>query len=174
MWYNRNMEKGGRMGTRLSEYRFIWLLVMAATVGFIWQQSTLAPADPAATSDAVGEVIVPIVGGVESPVGSFVDRFLRKIAHFTEFAVLGLESEAYLAHRHTPVLTLLQFAFGLLIAGADELLQLFTGRGSAIADVGIDFAGFALAAVALRLLLYAVALFRKKRKGGTRAVEKNA
>ena len=157
-----------------SEYRFVWLLVMAATVGFIWQQSTLAPVDSAATSDAVGEVIVPIVGGPASPVGSFVDRFLRKIAHFVEFAVLGLESEAYLAYRHTPRMTALQFAFGLLVAGADELLQLFTDRGSALLDVGIDFAGFALAALALRLLLHGIKLFRNKRKDGTIAADDHA
>lgn len=162
------------MGTRASEYRFVWLLVMAATVGFIWQQSTLAPAASSATSDAVGEVVVPIVGGPASPVGSFVDRFLRKIAHFVEFGVLGLESEAYLARRHTPALTVLQFAFGLFVAGADELLQRFTGRGSALADVGIDLAGFVLAALALRLLLYVIARLRKHRKDGARAAEDHA
>ena len=146
------------MEKRYTEYRWIWLLVMAATVGFIWQQSTLPPADSAATSDAVGEVIVPIVGGPTSPLGSFVERFLRKIAHFVEFAALGIESEAYLAYRHTPPRTALQVGFGLLIAATDECLQLFTKRGAAITDVLLDTGGFLAGAIVFRLLLFLVGL----------------
>ena len=162
------------MGTRISEYRFVWLLVMAATVAFIWQQSTLAPAESAATSDAVGEVVIRLVGGKETAAGSFFDRFLRKIAHFTEFAVLGLESEAYLWRHRTPLLTLLQFAFGLLIAGADEFLQLFTDRGAAFTDVLIDLSGFALAVLSLHILLRLITLIRNHRKGGTPAANSDA
>lgn len=146
------------------DYRWLWLLLMAATVGFIWQQSTLAPADSSATSDAVGEVIVPIVGGPTSPLGAFFDRFLRKIAHFTEFAVLGAESECYLALRHTPQRTALQILFGGFVAAADEFLQLFTGRGAAFADVLLDVCGFVIALFFLRVCFFLVHLRHCRRK----------
>ena len=148
----------------IKDLRWIWLLVMAATVGFIWQQSTLAPVASAETSDAVRDVIVPAVGGPTSVLGSFVDRFIRKIAHFFEFAVLGLESEAYWTGRHTRLTVLLQLVAGLLVAACDEVLQLFTDRGAAFTDVLLDFSGFVFAALAARSILLLCRRFIKKRK----------
>ena len=146
------------------DLRWLWLLCMAATVGFIWQQSTLAPVASAETSNTVRDVVVPLVGGKESVVGGFVDRFIRKIAHFCEFAVLGAESEAYFTGRHTGKTVLLQLSVGLLVASLDETLQLFTGRGAAFLDVLIDFSGFLVAVLSLRILLLTGRCLIKKRK----------
>lgn len=153
------------MANRVS-YRWIWLLSAAATVAFIWQQSTLAPADSAATSDAVGGVLISLFGGPHSAFGAFFSRYLRKIAHFFEFFVLGLECEAYLAGRHTLRRSVLLLLFGLTIAGADEFLQLFSGRGSAIFDVLLDFFGY-LSGVAALLVAVLLMSYLKKRKVGT-------
>ena len=151
------------------ELRFVWLLMAAATVGFIWQQSTLSPSASLEASDAVEEVIVPMVGGPTSILGAFLDRFMRKIAHFTEFALLGLECELYLFGRGTPLRTVLLFAFGLLIGACDEILQIFTGRGAAFTDVLIDFSGY-LTAVGLTWLVAKLALgIYKKRKADATA-----
>ncbi len=150
-----------------SELRWIWLLVMAATVGFILQQSTVPPQQSAEASDAVTEIVVPLVGGPESVLGGFVEQFMRKIAHFIEFFVLGLEGAMYLRGRScAPKLTLMTL-FGVAVASADELLQRFTGRGPAVTDVLIDLSGY-FAGLALTLSLLALgAWLYKKRKEGT-------
>ena len=149
-----------------SEWRWVWLLVMAATVGFIMQQSTVPPQQSAATSDAVTEIVVPLVGGPESTVGGFVQQFMRKIAHFIEFFVLGLEAAFYLRGRVSAPTFSLMALLGAAVAAADELLQRFTGRGPAVTDVLIDLAGY-LSGLGLTLLLLALAawLYHKRKEG---------
>ena len=149
---------------RLKELRFVWLLMAAATVGFIWLQSTLSTAESAATSDAVGEVVIPLVGGPTSPVGSFLDRFLRKIAHFSEFALLGAEGEMFLFGRHTVRRTALLATAGLAVGALDETLQIVTGRGAAVIDVLIDFSGFLFGVGLAFALAKAAILIYNKRK----------
>ena len=67
-------------------------------------------------------------------------HLLRKFAHFTEFAVLGLLlSQCFRVRIFRPLLA------GLLCALCDETIQLFVpGRSSEIRDLWIDFAGAAL------------------------------
>lgn len=149
-----------------ASYRWIWLLAVAATVAFIWQQSTLAPADSAATSDAVGGVLISLFGGTETPLGAFFSRYLRKLAHFAEFFVLGLECEAYLAGRHTLRGSIALLLFGLGVAATDEFIQIFSGRGSAVSDVLLDFFGY-LSGVAALFVAVLLTSYLKKRKVGT-------
>lgn len=148
-------------------YRWIFLLCAAAVTAFIWQQSTLPPVESAATSDAVRDVVVPAVGGPTTWVGGFLDRFLRKIAHFTEFGILGLTVEAYLSYRHTVRADLLALAFGVAVASCDELLQLATGRGAAVLDVLIDVCGYLALSLLLRAVCATVRWIKNKRKVGT-------
>jgi VanZ family protein len=149
--------------------RFIWLLLAAGVTAFIWQQSTLPREQSAEASDAVREVVVAVVGGEETTLGDFLSRFIRKVAHVTEFAALGLCIGAYLASCRTPVRDLLGLAFGLAVASVDELIQVFTGRGPAVTDVLLDLVGFVSAALLLRLLLFAVRLVKEKRKATAKA-----
>lgn len=146
------------------DLRWIWLLVMAATVGCIWQQSTLPPASSAALSSTVFAWIEPILGGEDSLLGAFFARFIRKIAHFTEYAILGAEGEGFLRGRRTLRLTLASLSFGALVGALDETIQIFTGRGPAFLDVLIDLAGYAFAILLVRTLSAAVALFKRYRK----------
>ena len=75
-------------------------------------------------------------------------HLLRKLAHFSEFAVLGvLLSQCFRVRVSRPLLA------GLLCALCDETIQLFVpGRSGEIRDLWIDFAGAALA-VGLTLLV---------------------
>ncbi len=74
---------------------------------------------------------------------------LRKIAHFSEFGLLGLLTSArYPSETQAGWL----LGFGLLVACVDETIQLFTpGRASSLLDVWIDFSGFVLGFVVIKL-----------------------
>ncbi|MBQ4274198.1 MAG: VanZ family protein [Clostridia bacterium] len=156
------------------ELRWVWLLVMAATVGLILQQSTLPPQQSAEASDAVTKIVVPIVGGPETTLGGFFERFMRKIAHFVEFFILGAEAGCYLFRRVRAVTLSLLSLFGLAVASADELLQRFTGRGPAVTDVLLDLAGYlAGLGLFLGLLTLAAWLYNKRKEGAPPRAETN-
>ena len=67
---------------------------------------------------------------------------LRKCAHFTEFAVLGVLSSLTLLQTKISRRALAAMMFCLLVASTDETLQLFVdGRAGRVVDVMIDGAG---------------------------------
>ena len=127
----------------------------AATVAFIAAHSLQASAGSWADSNAVAALLEPALRGVYDRAGGFLARaggfadltyeaFVRKCAHFAEYAVLGAECAAItvlLARRvASPHLWACLFAV-LAIAVADEYAQAFAGRTSLAVDVVIDFSG---------------------------------
>ena len=57
---------------------------------------------------------------------------------------------------------LLTILIAFFVGFTDESIQMFSGRGPAIFDVWIDFAGFATASVIFYTVASLVALIRKK------------
>ena len=88
------------------------------------------------------------------PEGEFVHTLLRKAAHFSEFALLGLlMGWMSVLIRNRPNFSLL--GIGLGTGCIDETIQLFVpGRASSILDVWIDFSGFAVGLLILTLGYY--------------------
>lgn len=92
--------------------------------------------------------------------------YVRKCAHFTEYAVFAAVLENYLRLRLPSGSVKLSATLGWLIAtlyaGTDELHQMFVaGRGPALLDVGIDSAG-ALTGVLIAAAVLSARLKRKK------------
>lgn len=85
-------------------------------------------------------------------------RIVRKLAHFSEFALLGFNLAWYLVLRKgrrasVPGCCGLAWLLATLYAGTDELHQMFVAdRGPALLDVGIDSAGALFGAAAVCLL----------------------
>ncbi len=117
------------------------VFLLALILVFIWGNSLLPGTVSGALSDWVKDVIKALLSflpqGPDSPGGS---GLLRKLAHFTEFAALGL----CLGWRYgmlgkgwkKPVL------LGILAACIDETIQAFVpGRGPGLRDVCIDAGG---------------------------------
>lgn len=72
----------------------------------------------------------------------FWHMILRKCAHFTEFAVLGVLSSLTLLQTNVSRRGLVAIGFCLAVAAMDETLQLFVdGRAGRVVDVMIDGAG---------------------------------
>ncbi len=113
---------------------------------FIWGNSLL----PGVISGAISEWVKNLLAMIlpVGPGGPGGGHFLRKLAHFTEFAVLGM---------------LLTWRFGMLKKGhlwplgcgfaaacVDETIQRFVpDRGPSLIDVGIDTCGVATGMILL-------------------------
>lgn len=72
----------------------------------------------------------------------FWHMILRKCAHFTEFAVLGMLSSLTLLQTKVSYRVLIAIGFCFAVASVDETLQLFVdGRAGRVVDVMIDGIG---------------------------------
>ena len=113
-----------------------------------------------AESGFVLNIVKPVIKAVCG--GDISNNTLRKVAHFTEYAVFGgvLSCTAYWSEmKWKPLLVL---GIGIVVAILDETIQIFSGRNSQIRDVLIDVAG-----VATAYAMVAVgAWIKRKRKNG--------
>lgn len=96
---------------------------------------------------------------------------IRKLAHFSEFGLLGLLSSTLVSHVNRRgkwikpcVEWLWPLLFCLLYAISDEVHQIFSHRGACLQDVVIDFTGAACGILLLRMVSYFLSLARSKRK----------
>ncbi len=111
---------------------------------FIWGNSLLPASISNAISDWAKDVLNFILGGDSRETVLVHNAILRKVAHATEFAVLGVVLAILMgkALRRNLLFLILCGAAAALI---DETLQLFsTGRASQLLDVWIDLCGYVL------------------------------
>lgn len=129
-------------------------LGLACTVAFIFANSMQIAAASSARSQQVMRLLNGLLGRVG--LGPLSEHLVRKLAHFSEFALLGfcltLCLRTYTRHclRHAgwPLFG------GLLTANADEFIQInVPGRSSSVRDVFIDLAGVTAGLLAALLLL---------------------
>ena len=140
------------------------LLLIAGTIAFIFTQSMLPQEQSAQQSDKVGDILEEIIPP-ETPVGGYVQENVRKIAHFVEFAVLGVWVALYLIlFLKKYVYAALSYLFALVLALFDETIQIFSGRGPDVIDVWIDFAGYASFFTLVFLLSILVIFIYERRK----------
>ena len=140
----------------------IWLLiaVIFALLIFIFSNSMKNREDSKSDSDFIVRIVEPFVEKLLGYVPENLGFIIRKLAHLTEFGTLGF-FVCLLVHvqRWVEKKCLYGYAaFGLLFAAVtDEFIQIFSGRGSSVSDVLIDFCGAVIgslicfAAVALSL-----------------------
>lgn len=111
--------------------------LILCTLVFIWGNSLL----PAEISQALSDWVKSLLSASQAGSGSG-SGLLRKVAHFTEFAALGV----FLGWRSGMLHKQKHWAFlwGALAACADEGIQLFTpGRSAQLSDVLLDSCGVA-------------------------------
>lgn len=120
---------------RISSRSIVIIIFIIATVIFVWSNSLQSIDQSGARSTQVMEFIKPVLE-VFIGRGNVTDHLVRKLAHFVEFGLIGLEL-ALLFRRFT----ITPFFLSILIALTDETIQLFTGRSSQVQDVWLDFAG---------------------------------
>lgn len=126
---------------------------------FIWGNSLLPGSVSGALSQWVKDILAAIIPGV-APGGQAGQGLLRKLAHFSEFALLGACLTWLFGMLGRGVLPAL--GCGFLAACADETIQRFVpDRGPSPVDVAIDTAGVLLG-IALLWIGHTVYKTRKK------------
>ena len=143
--------------------RYWLVIIFSLIVCFIWGNSVLSSRLSSSISIAVGEFFASIFGtgdGVTTVGGLSV----RKMAHFIEFAALGVVAsllfKRFLKNKGIYLLTLA--SCGVFVALMDETIQIFSSRGSSVRDVWIDVFGYTVGCLAVAAICYACARLKKK------------
>ena len=119
-------------------------LLVLLTLAFIWGNSLLPRTESQEISRGLLAEICAVLENVGLHIDPQNDHWLRKLAHFGEFGLLGAElcTLLFLNRRARPQ-GFVNCAFaGLAVAVTDEALQLISNRGSQVQDVLLDYAGF--------------------------------
>ena len=142
--------------------RLLLRLVLIATLCFIWSNSMVGKEGSAALS----RTVTAWLNGIGIPV---TEHFVRKSAHFCEFGLLGCELMLLFWLRSgVRFQNLCNAAFAALLAAVtDETIQIFSGRGSQVQDVVLDFSGAVTGIVCLGVLITRLQN-RKQKKNGSK------
>lgn len=137
---------------------------LVAVLAFIWGNSLLPGKDSGELSGFVGALLQTILPFLDLSTERGM-HLLRKAAHFSEFAALGMGFTwlyGMLCKKRLPSL-LLPLVCGAAAASIDETIQIFSpDRGPSIKDVGIDTAGVLAGIVCLTLVHMLYLKIRKK------------
>ena len=136
--------------------RWILYIVLCLIVFFIWDNSL----QNGGTSDKFSLIFAKWLAPIADKLGFYgniwtLNRIVRKLAHLTEFTILG--GVLYVVLRRyieygTVVKTI---GVGIVIACLDEFIQLFSlGRSSQFSDVLIDTIGIIIGILVVKLAYY--------------------
>ena len=136
--------------------RWILYIVLCLIVFFIWDNSLQNGGNSDGFSLIFAEWLTPVAHklGFHGNIWA-LNRIIRKLAHLTEFTILG--GVLYVVLRRyieygTVVKTI---GVGIVIASLDEFIQLFSlGRSSQLSDVLIDTVGIIIGISVVKLTYY--------------------
>lgn len=136
--------------------RWILYIVLCLIVFFIWDNSL----QNGGTSDGFSLIFAKWIAPIANKLGFYgniwaLNRIIRKLAHLTEFTILGgilyVVLRRYIEYG-TVVKTIV---VGIVIASLDEFIQLFSlGRSSQLSDVLIDTVGIIIGISVVKLTYY--------------------
>ena len=146
-----------KKGTSVSRSRVLMTAITVIFICLIFLQSAMPASASQAESSGLTTFINNFLISLKLTI-ALSHSFVRKLAHFAEFFVLGCLLTAtdctYVAKPHKNIFTV--FFFGLATAVADETIQIFIdGRGAMLQDVLLDFFGV-LCGVGISLLFICI------------------
>ena len=154
--------------------RIIYIIIIAAALTavlcFIWGNSLLDGGASRKLSSAVTEFIRPIYElFTDDPVtDSTLHAFIRKAAHFLEFAAIAVAASLLLwrLRGEYPAQNLVYVLSGsLFIAVTDEYIQCFSpGRSSSVRDIVIDFWGAAVGALIVFGVAFLIRMIKQSKR----------
>ncbi len=140
--------------------RRLWLcgVLLGLNLLFIWGNSLMPGNISGALSNWLRDLLALLFG---EPSVSSGGGLLRKLAHFTEFACLGLLLSWLIRMlcRKTALFYILPLLLGAVTACVDELIQCFVpNRGPSAWDAALDTCG-----AAMGIFVFFVVYFLRKR-----------
>ena len=132
------------MNTKAKRRIIIFSILTAFMLAFIWGNSVLDRGSSGHLSTYITEIIKKLFDSKDKLDFDTVHAFVRKTAHFLEFFTLGLMFSLLKNNIEDAAgksLAVLPPFAALFSAVTDEYIQYFTGRGSAVSDIVLDFAG---------------------------------
>ena len=168
------MKQNKKTKTVLWLFRILCIFCMIGTMAFIFGNSREVAEQSSIKSEQVQQAVNAVAAKVGA--GPFSMLAIRKMAHFSEFAMLGFWMMLCVQVCWGHALKVLGWPLfaGLFIAVLDETVQRYVpGRASSTVDVLIDFAGSLVGVlVALLIILIITCIFKwilkRKNKGGKR------
>lgn len=142
----------------------VLVIIILVTLTFIWGNSLKSIPESSALSGKALNVVGPFLE-IFVGAGKVTDHLVRKIAHFVEYFILGLELSLLMMARRDVCLqgVINCLSAGLAAAVTDESIQIISARGSQVIDVLLDFCGV-LSGVAITLLVYSLTKPGSRRK----------
>ena len=135
--------------------RYFWLLLAVVVTAVIFVNSSLPATESGRLSGVVAQLVLQLARLTDITLTGNVEHTIRKLAHFLEFACLGLLWCKTFASFHVSNSTSTGYILllCLLTAVADEYIQLFSpGREGRVMDVLLDFSGASCAWLWYRIL----------------------
>ena len=144
----------------------LWILT-AATLCFIFSNSIASREESGAASHGLSAFLQSIIDPNQKIDPDIFHTFVRKLAHFAEFFILGVELALIRRVTFGKIFGVGYFtvAFSLLaVANIDEFIQSFTGRGSQVSDSLIDFSGGITGTLAVAFTYWLILKLAKRRR----------
>ena len=137
--------------------RYVFLTITILCTLFIYSNSLMSGAVSALHSDFVLSVIHRLAVRIGRNPDRITSLFVRKSAHFLQFAVLGffatMTARVWYDGLKNRVFMIL--FWGLFVSVTDEFLQRFVeGRVGSVNDIVIDFAGYTAGTVSCLILIF--------------------
>lgn len=162
--------------TKNKQAKKLLQLLLLLWIGFIWLHSAIPASGSSEESRIVGNILRPFLELFLGK-GNLTDHIVRKLAHFTEYTVLGLLMGANVATLTTQLgsrmtisrrISFFCWSYGFLLTMAtallDESIQIFSpGRSPQVTDVLLDTAG---STVGLLLIFLLLQIFIRAGKAG--------
>ncbi|WP_278457405.1 VanZ family protein [Veillonella parvula] len=136
--------------------RWILYIVLCLIVFFIWDNSL----QNGGTSDGFSLIFAKWIAPIANKLGFYgniwaLNRIIRKLAHLTEFTILGGVLYVVLRRYIEYGIVVKTIVVGIVIASLDEFIQLFSlGRSSQLSDVLIDTVGIIIGISVVKLTYY--------------------
>ena len=136
--------------------RWILYILLGLIVFFIWDNSMQNGGSSDGFSLLFAETLTPIVNKLGFHGNIWIlNRIVRKLAHLTEFTILGSLLYTILRRYITYGTVIKTIGLGMLIACLDEFIQLFSpGRSSQFSDILIDTVGVITGILVVKLVYY--------------------
>ena len=154
----------------MKSYLFtVKLILVILMLAFIWCHSMM----PGSLSSMESEWFLTLVRPLVSVLERLFSRFgmemdpsylVRKLAHFSEYAVLGMLVYLLFLKPGGRGKIVLSAAVCLAAAAVDEGIQILAaGRGPALKDVGIDFGGSCAGMLVAALVVFLFYRIRRRK-----------